>query len=313
MYIGFDIGGTNLAIALVNDDYEIIARDKMRTGASRGTESVVGDILTLCDRICEAAGVSRKDIRRVGLGCPGAIEPGTGKVVFSGNLPLGGVPLRDIVAEHWSVPVTVENDANCAALGEALAGAARGVGTSALITLGTGVGSGIVIDRKIYRGFNGAGGEIGHSVIVEGGRPCTCGRLGCWEAYSSATGLVRMTREAMLRDKGSLMWELSEGNLEKAGGRTSFKAARAGDRRGIEVVGEYVKYLACGITNVINIFQPEVICIGGGVCNEGAYLLDPVMEIVNRDRYAKDMVRTEVKIAELGNDAGIIGAAFAGA
>jgi glucokinase len=207
--------------------------------------------------------------------------------------------------------IFVANDADAAAYGEAVAGAAKGVANSVMITLGTGVGGGIIIDGKIYSGFNHAGGELGHTVIEKGGRPCSCGRRGCWEAYSSATGLVRMTREKMNERPDSKMWALCDGSVENAGGKTAFKAARAGDEAGKEVVDSYISYLACGLTNMINIFQPEIISIGGGVCNEGDYLLSPVKEIVAKEVYTKEATtkQADIRIAKLGNDAGIIGAA----
>ena len=221
------------------------------------------------------------------------------------------VPLAKMLTERTGISeIHLANDADAAALGEAVAGAAKGAKCAVMITLGTGVGGGIIIDGKIYSGFNHAGGELGHLVIEKDGRPCSCGRKGCWEAYSSATGLVKMTKEKMEANKDSKMWDLCDGKLEKAGGKTSFKSARLGDKAGKEVVDAYVSYLACGLTNIINIFQPEILSIGGGVCNEGDYLLDPVKKLVFSECYSRDGVpQTEIRIATLGNDAGIIGAA----
>ena len=183
-----------------------------------------------------------------------------------------------------------------------------------MVTLGTGVGGGIVIGGKLYSGFNYAGAELGHIVIEHGGRPCTCGRKGCWEAYSSATALIEFTKEKMAKTRDTVMWELCENGAKKVSGRTAFKAARAGDKAGQEVVDTYIDYLACGITNMVNIFQPQVLCIGGGVCGEGDYLLTPLKEIVDRDQYGSSAHddKTQIKIAQLGNDAGILGAALLG-
>ena len=212
--------------------------------------------------------------------------------------------------------VHVENDANAAAWGEAVAGAARGTTNSVMITLGTGVGGGIIIDGKVYSGFNYAGAELGHIVIEQGGRQCSCGRRGCWEAYSSATGLINMTNEKLAecaaKGEKTVMTEL----VEKKGrvtGRTAFDAMRLGDKAGKEVVDEYLKYLACGITNIVNIFQPEIISIGGGISGEGQSLIDAIEPMVRAEQYGSRVVAlTQLKIAELGNDAGIIGAAFLG-
>ena len=214
--------------------------------------------------------------------------------------------------KHISKPCYVENDANAAAYGEFLAGAAKGANDAVCITLGTGVGGGIIINGKIYSGFNFAGAEIGHTVVDPNGPQCTCGRYGCFEVFSSAMGLIRMTKEAMEQNKDSLLWAESE--LQgKVSARTAFNAMRQGDAVAKDVVDKYIKYLACGITNTINIFQPDILCIGGGVCNEGDPLLLPLKEIVAKEVYTRNSPKnTEIVIAKLGNDAGIIGAAFLG-
>ena len=179
------------------------------------------------------------------------------------------------------------------------------------ITLGTGVGGGIIIDGKLFAGSNLAGGELGHTVIVHGGEPCTCGRKGCWEAYASATGLIKLTKKAMEANPDSKMWELCGGDINNASGRTSYDGMRAGDKAATDVVEAYEDYVACGVTNMVNIFQPEVLCIGGGISKEGDTLLNPIVDKVAAVRFTKNVEKqTKVKIAELGNDAGIIGAAF---
>ena len=193
-----------------------------------------------------------------------------------------------------------------------MAGAAKECSSAVVITLGTGVGSGIIINGKMLNGFNYAGGELGHMVVNYGGRECTCGRKGCWEAYCSATGLISMTKEAMEADKGSAMWKIA-GSLDKVDGKTAFDAMRLGDKSGSKVVDTFISYLACGLVNVINIFQPEMICIGGGICKEGHYLLDPLDKIINSDSYSRfSDKKTVLCTAKLGNDAGIIGAALIG-
>ena len=209
--------------------------------------------------------------------------------------------------------VYVDNDANCAALGEAQAGSGHGAKDFIAVTLGTGVGSGVIINGKIVAGVNNAGGECGHSVIVVDGEPCTCGRKGCWEAYASATALINQTKAAMEKYPDSVMHELVKANGGKVDGRTAFDAMRRGDIAGIKVVDAYVKYVACGLINLVNIFQPETICIGGGICNEGETLLRPLRRYIDSERYSVySKIQSKIVKAELGNDAGIIGAALLG-
>jgi glucokinase len=213
--------------------------------------------------------------------------------------------------------IHVENDANAAAWGEAVAGAARGTKNSVMITLGTGVGGGVIIDGNVFSGSNYAGTELGHIVIEVGGRPCGCGRRGCWEAYSSATGLINMTKEKLAECEASgrktAMTEIAE-KCGKVNGRVAFDGYRAGDAAAKEVVDTYINYLASGLASMINIFQPEVLSIGGGISGEGQFLIDLLYPIVDSERYGGDFVshKTEIRIAELGNDAGIVGAAFLG-
>lgn len=210
------------------------------------------------------------------------------------------------------MPVYVANDANCAALGEAYAGCGNGSKNFVAVTLGTGVGSGIIIDGKIVTGVNCAGGECGHMVINVDGEQCTCGRKGCWEAYASATALIRQTKAAMEKYPDSVMHKIAE-EEGKVSGRTAFDAMRKGDIGGIEVVNNYIKYVSCGLINLVNALQPEIICIGGGICNEGETLLKPLRRFVQAERYSiYSKIQTKIMKAQLGNDAGIIGAALLG-
>ena len=215
-----------------------------------------------------------------------------------------------MLKEKLNKDIYVENDANAAAYGEYLAGGGKGYENVVVITLGTGVGGGVIIDGKIYTGFNFCGAELGHTVIEYNGRPCTCGRKGCFEAYSSATALITATKEAMERDKSSKLWEIA-GSLHEVDGKTAYDGMRAGDTTAKGVVDEYIRYLGCGLTNIINIFQPQVLLIGGGVCKEGDNLTVPLKEFIKREAYCIDENNaTVLDICKLGNDAGIIGAAF---
>lgn len=313
-YIGIDLGGTNIAAGIVDESYKIIKKASTPTKASRPADEIVADMAKLCADLIADCGITVDQIRYVGIATPGTANSDTGVVEYANNLPFLRYPIADKLKEKFPVKaVYIENDANAAAKGEAVAGVAKGAKYSVMITLGTGVGGGMVFDGKVYSGFNYAGAELGHMVIEHNGKPCSCGRRGCWEAYSSATGLIRMTREKLEKTPrdATVMWEMIDGNLDNVSGKTAFAAARRGDSVGQEVVDEYISYLACGITNIINIFQPNVLSIGGGICNERDFLLNPLMEIVNRDQYTRNSDnKTQVKIAALGNDAGILGAAL---
>ena len=315
--IGIDLGGTNIACGLVSDEMKIIEKVSVPTGAGRDPALIVDDMAAACRSLIEKAGVGIGEIAAVGIASPGIANHDDGVVEYANNLPFRRFPIASMLRERFPVGnIRVENDANAAAWGEAVAGAAKGTSSSVMITLGTGVGGGIIVDGKVQSGFNYAGGELGHIVICAGGRKCSCGRRGCWEAYSSATALIAMTEEKIAdceaRGEKTVMKELAE-KKGKVSARTAYDAMRLGDRAAIEVVDEYVFYLACGLTNIVNIFQPEVISIGGGISNEKDTLLKPLLPIIRKEQYGGGLVpETEIRIAELGNDAGIIGAAFLG-
>ncbi len=310
--IGIDLGGTNIVAGVVDDEQRIIAKADCKTNLPRPAEVIVADMARLAKEATEKAGLSMDDVESIGVGCPGTCNVFTGIVEYSCNLDFKEVPLQSMLSEATGKPVYVENDANAAALGEAVAGAAKGAQNALCITLGTGVGGGIIIDGKIYDGFNCAAAELGHIVIVVDGEPCGCGRKGCWEAYASATALIRQTKAAIEKNPESGLAKLAAEN-GKVSGRTAFDAMRAGDEVGKAVVDQYIKYLASGLTNMVNIFQPEVLCIGGGISHEGDTLVKPVMEHIERDRYSKySKHQTRVCTATLGNDAGVIGAANLG-
>ncbi len=312
--LGIDLGGMSVKVGVVDENYAIIGKAAVPTNSPnkppRQADDIMDDIASACKLAIENAGVDVSEVSNIGIGCPGSVNCKTGMLEFSGNLGIKNYPLAAKLEERLDRKVYVENDANAAAFGESLDGAAKGAENAVCITLGTGVGGGIIIGGKIYSGSNYAGGELGHMVIVADGRYCTCGRHGCWEAYASASALIYQTQVKMLNDRNSEMWRLTEGDLCNVNGRTAFDAYRLGDKAGSEVVDQYIYYIACGITNVINIFQPDVVCIGGGVSKEGDTLTAPLMRYVNRDRFGKNLAKqTEVVVATLGNDAGIIGAA----
>lgn len=308
-YLGIDLGGTNVAAAVVDREGTILGKVSLPTPRT-GAEAVADQMAAAARAAAEKAGVSLEQVESVGIGSPGTIEPEQGLIRFWSNLNFVDVPLGRLMEARLHKKIYLENDANAAALGEYAAGAGKGSQSMVAITLGTGVGGGAVLNGKLYTGFNYAGMEVGHFVIEYGGRLCTCGRKGCFEAYCSATALIKRTREVMEEHPDSLLWQLA-GSLEGVNGRTPFDAAARGDAAAGKVIDEYVNYLGCGVASLVNIFQPEVFCIGGGPSAQGETLMAPVRYILNREDYARNSVhRTRLVQAALGNDAGIIGAAL---
>lgn len=311
--LAIDLGGTNIKAGIVRDDYALLSSTSTPTSAASGGGVVTQNIIEAACRALEQAGLTAGDIRSIGLGCPGFVDSSKGAVRYSNNLGWHDYPLAEKLSSAFSgLPVTIGNDANAAALGEYLAGSAKDATSAVIITLGTGVGTGIIIDGKIITGYASGAGELGHMVIEKDGRACTCGRLGCWEAYCSATGLKALTKKVMDERPDSKMWEIYK-NEGKISGQTAFIAAQEGDFAGQRVVDDYISYLACGIANIINALQPEVISIGGGVGQEGENLLAPLRERVRHQVLGgPEYFVTELRSCTLGNRAGIIGAAMLG-
>ena len=313
---GIDLGGTNIAIGVVDTETgKILRKGSVPTLANRHADEIMKDMACLCKKLAQEMGLTIDDFAYAGIAAPGTIDNETGKVIYSNNIRMDNYPIANKLMEYSGIKkVYCENDANAAAYGEASYGASKGTKNSVMITLGTGLGGGVIVDGKLVTGINAAGGELGHTVISVGGLPCTCGRCGCWEAYSSATGLINMTKrklDKVSRDE-TIMWKMfeEEGTIN---GRTAFNAMKNGDKAGKEVVDEYLLYLAEGITNMVNIFQPEVVVIGGGVCNEKEHLVEPLKVMVAKgDYYKGEGIHAQIKVAQLGNDAGIIGAAMLG-
>ncbi len=312
-YIGVDLGGTNIAVGIVTEQGAIKAKKSIKTGANRPFEDIFRDMADCIMTLLSEQKVSLDEIKSIGIGTPGSVNTEKGVLVYANNFKYGhNVPMRELLQKYIDKPVYLGNDANVAALGEVVSGAAKGVKNAVMITLGTGVGGGIVIDGKIYEGQHSAGAELGHMMLIHDGEQCSCGRKGCWEAYASATALIRQTKRAMLEHPESIMNQMA--TQDTVSGRTAFDAMRKGDKIAKDVVDKYIIYIAEGLVDIINIFRPEVLIIGGGICNEGDTLLVPLKKFVKEHVYGGDRNPEQViEIAKLGNDAGIIGAALVNA
>ncbi len=309
--IGVDLGGTNIAVGVIDNNLKVIGRAKLKTNVPRPAEEIFSDIAKAVLIAVEDAGIRLDEVVSVGVGTPGSVNKANGMIEFANNLDFNKVPAKEMLEKMIGRPVYLDNDANCAALGEATAGVGKGVASFVAITLGTGVGSGIVIDGKIVGGVNYAAGEMGHMVIVVGGEQCNCGRKGCWERYASANALTAQTKQAMKENPESFMWQQVSGNIQDVSGRTAFDAMRQGDETAQKVVTQYIYYVSTGIINIINALQPEIICVGGGIGHEGENLLGPIRQHVEKERYSVYAEQqTQICAAVLGNDAGIIGAAL---
>ena len=310
--IGIDLGGTYIKAGITDENYDIIFKGEAPTGLPCPPETVADNCAALVKKLVADAGLTLDDIESIGMGSPGTVDCDNGIVEYANNLGFRDVHFAEMLRERIGKPLYMGNDANVAAYGEYVKCGEKYT-SFVFITLGTGVGGGIIIDGKIYTGFNYAGAELGHIVIQKDGVQCSCGRKGCWESYSSTNALIRMCREEMQKDASSALWRLCEGDESKVTGRTVFAAVAEGDSAAKAALGVYIDYLACGIASVINIFQPEVLCIGGGISAQEELLIKPLKEAVAKETYGMGGGRrTEIRSAKLLNDAGIIGAAALG-
>lgn len=306
-YLGVDLGGMSIKAGIVDEKGNIPASKKIPTGRDRHYSEILKDMAGLCKSLMEDAHLSESDIHSIGIGSPGIPDKRNGILIRSNNLNFTNVPIREELSRYFDLDIYLENDANAAALAESVAGASYDVDHSVLITLGTGIGGGIIIDNRIYSGFNDAGSELGHMCIVHDGIQCSCGRKGCFEKYASASALIEQTEKAAMENPGSMINDF--GHIDA---RTAFEAQKQGDETADAVVREYISYLADGCMNIVNMLFPEVIVIGGGVGNEGENLFEPLrMEMRNRV-YTLEVPETKIKGAKMGNNAGIVGAAMLG-
>lgn len=310
--VGIDLGGTNIVFGIVTDEGEILRKTSVPAEADKHTGDELVEIMAQgVKSIIEESGMPVSELRSIGIGTPGISNSKKGMLIYTVNLPFKNTDFKTTFSKYFDVPLYLNNDANCAALGELVAGGAKGHDSCVLITLGTGVGGGIVVDGKILNGFNNAAGELGHMVTQKGGELCNCGRRGCFERYASATAIINATKLAAKFHPESIINKLCDGDYSKINAKTAFDAARENDIIGKEVVETYIRDLGEGVINFINIFQPEVLLIGGGVSNEGENLLAPLREYVYKYTYANEYIpQTQIVRATLKNDAGLIGAAM---
>ncbi|MCL2874109.1 MAG: ROK family protein [Defluviitaleaceae bacterium] len=311
--IGIDLGGTNISIGVISENCEISSKlvipvKQAATGGKQSKE-IIDDIISGMLNLLKAEGLTYADIDLIGIGVPGIVNADSGVIIYTPNLELKNVPIKEIIEIKTKISVKISNDANCAALGEVLAGSAKGAENVILLTLGTGVGAGIIIDGKIYSGCYSAGGEIGHAVIAVDGRRCGCGRNGCFEAYASATALAKDALETLRCYPNSFLIEICENSLDKINGKMIFEAAASGDECAQVVVSRYIKYLGEGVITIVNIFRPEKIVLGGGIADAGDFLIKSVNEYIKDKCMGGDLLPVPPIVkAVLGNDAGVIGA-----
>ena len=306
-YVGIDLGGTFIKGGIVDDLGRIIIADKVPTESEKGAGMVATNIANLAKSLLARVGLNTDDVEGLGMGVPGMIDSKNGNVIYSNNLKWKDFAIAGEVSAKTGLQVKIANDANVATLGEVKFGSAKGYTDAVMVTIGTGVGGGIVAGGKLIEGNKSAGAELGHAVVVANGEPCTCGRKGCLEAYTSATALIRDVKRAMEAHKDCKMWEL--GSLDKVTGKTAFDYKDC-DPYAKEIVDRYIQILGFGLTNIANIFRPEVILLGGGVCAQGDDLVKPLQEIMDRDIFAGALgPRVPIMVAQLENSAGLLGAA----
>lgn len=306
-YLGVDLGGTNIAVGLVDENGKIISKSSIPTLPQRSHKEILKDMALHCLKVLKDCNVSVNEVASIGIGSPGKCISDKKIISYVCNIDdFNNTHIESEIRQYIDLPVYLENDANCAAVGENVCGASKGVKNSIAITLGTGIGGGVIIDGKLLTGFNYGGGEVGHHVIVFDGEKCGCGRKGCWEAYASATALIRQAKIAAIRNPQSKL-----NTQQEIDAKFVFDMADEGDETAKKIIDKYLDYLSVGLVNMINIFQPEIIVIGGGISAQGEKILVPIRQRVNREIYAGKL-ETKIVQAQLGNDAGIIGAAFLG-
>jgi len=310
MYIGIDLGGTNIAVGIVDEAGTIKFEKSCETKKERAPHMVIEDMISLVLNILDESNVQLKEIKAIGIGIPGLADE-NGNVIFCVNLGWRNVPLREMLEKALHKPIYIDNDATVAALAEYESGSMKNCKSGLMLTLGTGIGGGIILNGEVYSGFNGVGSELGHIVIGENFYNCNCGRNGCLETFASSTAIIKHTKKLIKEmNENTIILEKAKGNVNNIDAKIIFDSAREGDKIANLAVNRLVKYLCIGIINIINFIDPEIIALGGGVAGAGQYLLDKVIKEVNANKYYEDLPISKIVLALLGNKAGIIGAAM---
>ena len=310
IYLGIDVGGTDVKIGLLNENAKILALGKTPTGVGNPYQDIIRNIAEYSKTLLTQAGYTLDDLTAVGVGVPGVADNDSGVVVRCVNMEWWNIPLREELQKHIPRPVTIDNDANLAGLAESICGVSMGTDSSVFITLGTGVGGGLILQGKPWSGQHGEGGEIGHIIMDIDGIPCTCGRKGCLERYCSATALIRIAQEAVIQHHESMLWSVCDNNPEKLNGKNIFACAMKGDATALEVFDRYIHYLCLALSSIICMIDPQVIVIGGGLSKDGPFLLDAINKRIKGYLAFPEVPFADIKIATLGANAGFIGAAM---
>lgn len=312
-YIGIELGVKNIVAGIMDKNGKLIRRDTVPTNKDRAFEDIIKDMCSLITKMTDDEDVGLKNIKYIGVGCPGIIDNFNGIVIKNYTLNFNNAQVRAEIQKHINLPVYVENDANCVAIAEYLLGASYGTSSSLTIKIGVGIGGGIIIDGSIYNGFNFGGTEFGHMVIDYKGRECTCGRKGCWEQYASASALINQTRQLISDNPESILANLVKNNVSQITELTIFEAAKAGDKQAEKLCKEFVDYFAEGLANIVNILMPEVVVIAGPISKLGNFLVNPLVEILRERIYCREVHLPEFKMAEMGTAGIIVGASMLGA
>lgn len=307
--IGVDIGGSKIAVGIVSEEMKLVSKKSQPFPHTGNPKDSVQTIQSLISGLLTENKLDIRDAACIGLAVPGSIDYDRGVVIDAHNLDYHDFPLCQLVGDLFPGRVVhVENDANAAALAEYYCGAFRGCSSGLLITIGTGIGGGLMLDGKIFIGGKKNGFEFGHAILVFGGEPCTCGQLGCIEAYCSAAALVREGRKAASAHHESMMFQRAQGDLARINAKLVMDCAREGDKVAGEIYQQYTSYLGATACTAIALFDPEIIAFGGGVSNDGEFLLSPIREYASKFAFFKK--HAKIVTAEMKNDAGIVGAAM---
>lgn len=309
MYIGIDVGGTNISAGMVDNQGKIISELSIRTNKEGKFSDIATDMINLVKELLNTS-YNYNDIQSVGIGLPGVTDSKRGIFVFAPNINVEKFPIKEFFEKELGIQTHIDNDANCAALAEAMFGSTKEFSSSITITLGTGIGGGIIINKLIFRGLNNCVGEIGHMIISVGGEQCGCGRKGCWEQYASVSALKRIAVKAAQENHNSIINKLSGWDNERISGRLIFEALKQGDQIAKQVFDKYIKFVAEGVTNIVNILDIEAIAIGGSISKQGSKLINPIKEYMEANMLCKHGSIPEICAAQFGREAGIIGAAM---